>query len=487
MSRRTQFRLVVALTIVWAVWAAWSLIGRATPYQLRILDDQGIPVASAVVDVGGSQVGTSGDDGVVQMEWNRSSQVLGVSAPGHVPRTVSIADRPDELFEVVLKARVLRGRVLDREGEPVQEAIVTAGRAQGISDEDGHFTVRGAEPGVITVDRPAWIPATFEWDGGAGEAMVEIEPFVVRAVHINGEAVRDRFEEFIDMAQQTELNALMVDLKDETGLVWYDTEHPVAIEVGADYAAYDLEAVIERAHAEGLYVIGRLVAFQDPTAAVRKPEMAVIDGNTNAPFGSNDQYFLDPTDAAARQYTLELAVEACSAGLDELQFDYVRFPDVRPESVIFDGGVTADVRISTINGFLTQAVETLHPLGCAVAADVFGFTTKAVDDGAIGQHWEHITTIVDVASPMVYPSHYATGWYGFDNPNDHPAEMVQNALQDGMERLSRKLVIRPWLQDFGYTPEQVRAQIQVAEEFGLGWMLWNARSNVSTAALGPPE
>lgn len=487
MSRRTQFRLLVALTIVWAVWATWSLIGRATPYQLRVLDDQGVPVASAVIDVGGRQVGTSADDGIVEMEWNRSSTVLSISAPGHISRTVTIADRPDDLFEVVLKARVLRGTVVDSEGAPVPGAVVTAGPAQGSSDAEGHFNLRGAEPGVVTVDRPAWIPATFEWDGGGGEATVELEPFLARAVHINGEAVRDRFDEFLQMARNTELNAVMIDLKDETGLVWYDSSHPVAEEVGADYAAYDLETVVDKAHAEDLYVIGRLVAFQDPTAAVKKPEMAVIDSATGSPFAHNDQYFLDPTDPAARQYALELAVEACSAGIDELQFDYVRFPDRRPESVVFDGGVTQDVRVSTINGFLSDAVEALHPLGCAVAADVFGFTTHAVDDGAIGQNWEQVTSVVDVASPMVYPSHYGTGWYGFDNPNDHPAEMVQNALQDGMERLPRKIVVRPWLQDFGYTPDQVRAQIETAEQFGLGWMLWNARSVVTTDALGPPE
>ena len=486
-SRRTQFRLLVALTIVWAVWAAWSLIGRATPYQLRILDDQGVPVAAAVIDVGGSQVGTSGEDGVVEMEWGRSSTVLDVSAPGHVSRNVTIGDRPAELFEVVLKARVLRGLVVDTEDAPVPDAVITAGRAQGRSDDDGHFNVRGAEPGEVTVDRPAWVPASFEWDGGAGEATVELEPLVIRAVHIGGEAVRDRFDEFIQMAKSTELNAVMIDLKDETGLVWYDTTNPVAIEVGADYGVYDLQAVVDQAHAEGLYIIGRLVAFQDPTAAIRKPSMSVLDTATDAPFSHNNQYFLDPTDPEARQYALELAVEACATGLDELQFDYVRFPDVRPESVVFDGGVTADVRTSTIIGFLSEAVETLHPVGCAVAADVFGFTTAAVDDGAIGQNWEQVTSVVDVVSPMVYPSHYATGWYGFDRPNDHPADMVRNALQDGMERLLRKVVVRPWLQDFGYTPDQVRAQIESAEEFGLGWMLWNARSLVTTEALRPPE
>jgi hypothetical protein len=145
------------------------------------------------------------------------------------------------------------------------------------------------------------------------------------------------------------------------------------------------------------------------------------------------------------------------------------------------------VRMNTINGFLTDAVATLHPLGCAVAADVFGFTTTAVDDGAIGQKWEDVTAVVDVASPMLYPSHYGSGWFDFDNPNDHPADVVRNALEDGMERLARKVVVRPWLQDFGYTPDQVRAQIEIAESFGLGWMLWNARSEVTTDALGPPE
>ena len=174
-------------------------------------------------------------------------------------------------------------------------------------------------------------------------------------------------------------------------------------------------------------------------------------------------------------------------GVDEIQFDYVRFPDQRSETTVFDGGSTEDVRISTIVTFLEEAVALLHPMGCAVGADVFGFTTRAEDDGGIGQRWPDILQIVDVASPMVYPSHYDTGWYGFDIPNDHPGQMVTNALEDGMARMPRNVVIRPWLQDFGYTTDQVRAQIESAEQYGLGWMLWNAASNVTTDALRPAE
>ena len=137
----------------------------------------------------------------------------------------------------------------------------------------------------------------------------------------------------------------------------------------------------------------------------------------------------------------------------------------------------------TIRDFLATAVAELHPLGCAVAADIFGFLTKAVDDGGIGQQWEEITSVIDVASPMLYPSHYASGWYGFQRPVDHPAALVANALDDGLGRLARQIVVRPWLQDFGYDAGQVRAQIEEANSRSLGWMLWNAQSNVTVDAL----
>jgi hypothetical protein len=211
--------------------------------------------------------------------------------------------------------------------------------------------------------------------------------------------------------------------------------------------------------------------------------MAVWDSSTNTAFESRGQFFLDPTDPEARQYGLDLAVEVCASGIDEIQFDYVRFPDALTSDAVLDQGTSDEVRVPTINGFLTQAVDQLHPMGCAVAADIFGFLTTAGDDGYIGQQWEEVAMIVDVVSPMVYPSHYSTGWYEFENPNEHPGPMVRNALSDGIKRLPRNVVVRPWLQDFGYNPAQVRAQIDSAEEFGLGWMLWNSASEVTTSAL----
>lgn len=490
MTRRTQFRLLVALTIVWAVWAGWSLLGQATPYTLRVLDDVGDPVAGAVVDSEGSQIGSSDELGLVEMEWTRSTRVLEVSAPGHILQTVNIAEEPEGTVDVVLKARVLRGKVVDESGSPLRSAVITAGSASGTTDAEGHFNIRGAEAGQVSVTRPAWVAVDFHWDGTAGDALVEMVPFTARAVHLTGEAVASELDSFVDMAMQTELNALMVDLKDEAGFVWYASANPTALEVGAVRAAYDLEEVAAIAEQNGLYLIGRLVIFNDPIAALAKPSIAVWDSATQAPLETNGQRFLDPTDPEARAYALELAEEVCRLGVDEVQFDYVRFPDKRPESSVFDGGsVVPELRRATISGFLSEAVELLHPLGCAVAADVFGYiTTPSNDfpDGGVGQNWEEVTALVDVVSPMVYPSHYDPGFFtGIEDPNAQPGAMVDRALRDGFARISSNVIVRPWLQDFGYTETKVREQIEVAESHDLGWMLWNAKSEVTVSALDP--
>ncbi|HZD21929.1 MAG TPA: putative glycoside hydrolase [Acidimicrobiia bacterium] len=488
-ARRTLFRLLVAFTLVWIGWAGWSLIGRSDSYRLRVLDDLGSPIAGAVIDSNGSQLGITGANGTVELVWTRSRRILEVSAPGHVSRTTTVNEAPESNLDVVLRARVLRGRVVDSEGVGLEGALVVAGSATGLSDSQGVFQVRGAEEGTVEVERPAWLPATFEWDeAGPGEQTVELEPFTARAVHIGGELAVADLDSYVDMAMDTELNALMIDIKDETGHVFYDTNVSTAIDADAVPAeTFDLTDTVTHAHDLGLYVIARIVVFNDPLVAQSRSDLAVWDSATDAPYEANGQFFLDPTDRAARQYGIDLGVEACELGVDEIQFDYVRFPDDRRESATFDGGVSPEVRKSAISGFLNEAVNMLRPKGCAVAADIFGYLTTATNDGGIGQRWEEVAGIVDVISPMLYPSHYDANWYGFPDPDDYPAEMIDEALADGMRRLTRKPVIRPWLQDFDYQAADVRAEIAATEEYGLGWMLWNSESKVTVDALEPAE
>jgi hypothetical protein len=288
----------------------------------------------------------------------------------------------------------------------------------------------------------------------------------------------------LDLKSTTELNGVMLDLKDEYGLIYYDTEgggrrggerRVPAVRPGARSSATSTS--------DDLYLIGRIVAFQDPQAAHRIPDIAAWDTATGGPYGKAGQWFLDPTDPRARGYALSLAVEACQLGVDEIQFDYVRYPDGLPDTWCSTAG-DPETRVATIESFLLEAREVLHPLGCAVAGDIFGFITTARDDGGIGQQWEVVADALDVVSPMLYPSHYSADWYGFAARSIIPARWLPGAagrhLQAGAGsdhpavaaglRLHRRA---------GARPDRLRPS------FGLGWMLWNAFSNVSVDALDP--
>lgn len=491
MTRQKQLRLLLFTTIAWLSIAAWYMVGGNGAIALNVVDEEGLPVAGAIIATADTELARTDAAGSAEISWSRSDDELVVDAPGYATRTVSVTEPSEEPVTVRLDSQILRGVVRDVEGRPVPGVYVASGYGEAVSGDDGRFLVRLAEPGQVEVFRPAWQPADYTWDGSPGETTIVIEPRVVKAVHIAGDVPTDpqRWQYQLDLADQTELNGAMLDLKDEDGLIFYDSQVEIARESGSVRAEWDLAEVVSELDQRGLYVIGRLVTFQDPRAANVFSDMAVFDSNTGRPYQKAGQYFLDPSDTDARRYALDLALEACMAGVDEIQFDYIRFPDGFPNHVVFDAGTgtvmrdNQDMRISTIESFMLEARETLHPHGCAVAADIFGFITTAQDDGGIGQKWSSVTDALDVVSPMVYPALYGRDWYGYERPFDHPGAIVDNALSDGIERLDSGAVIRPWLQDWAYTDEQVRAQIDSAEKHGLGWMLWNPFSNVSTGAL----
>jgi len=487
-SRRRQLRLLLLVTLLWAGLAGWRVAAGSADVPVLVVDEDGDPVVGAEVYADGDSLGVTDETGAVLLEWRPPGTRLSLEVPGYLPRTMPIRVRPEGPVRFRVQARMLRGEARDPEGRPVGAVRITSGGLSTTTDDDGRFVLRRAEPGPVDVWRPAWENTAIEWDGGPGFQQIRLVPLVVKAVHIGGDMLADpaRRAQYLRMAETTELNALMIDLKDDDGLVWYDSQVATAVELGTvAREPYRLDQVVREADAAGLYVVGRIVTFQDPIAARRAPEMAVWDTARGAPYRKGGQWFLDPTDPAAQDYALQIAREACTRGVDEIQFDYVRYPDGFGPSTVFDQGSDPQTRVRTIVGFLQRARDQLHPLGCAVAADVFGFTTTARDDGGIGQLWPEVAKVVDVISPMLYPSHYGRGWFGFDNPNDYPGEVVYQALVDGVERLGSGTVVRPWLQDFGYDPSQVREQIDSAEEFGFGWMLWNALSKVTMEALRP--
>ena len=204
----------------------------------------------------------------------------------------------------------------------------------------------GSCPDEVVVSKPGWEQTSIEWAGRADQIELSLEPFMARGLHIGGWVVaQDRWESLLDLADRTEINTMVVDVKDESGMVFHMSDVPVARRIGARRTDYDAAELAQVMEDRDIYLVGRVVAFQDPVAAQAIPDMAVMDRATGEPFTKNGQWFLDPTDRAAQKYAIDIAVEACRAGFDEIQFDYVRFPDGYPDSARFDGPTGEEGRV----------------------------------------------------------------------------------------------------------------------------------------------
>lgn len=372
----------------------------------------------------------------------------------------------------------LSGRVTTPSGEPLPGAIVTApGGATIAVDSDGRFHLEGVSAGEVVVERPAWLPTTFVFTGEPPEP-VSLEPRIVRGLRVSRYVAMEpeEFAALVELAATTVVNTLVFDTKDETGEVLYETSVEEAHDLGAVKPMYDPTEALAAAKAEGLYTITRIVTFEDRIKSGLDAE-AKLAG-----------WWIDPMNETNWEYPLALAVEACGLGFDEIQFDYVRFPTGRAAAAASaKRSLTQDERVGAIASFLARARETLHPLGCAVSADIFGIVLSSPTDEGIGQRPEELSQVVDALSPMIYPSHYSPGWLGFTEPNDHPGPVVSGALDDGSPRFEGPALMRPWLQAFYYSAAQIRTEIEVAEARGFGWILWNAAGSYPRSALTEEE
>lgn len=298
-----------------------------------------------------------------------------------------------------------------------------------------------------------------------------------------------RFHELVSLADRTEINAFVVDVKDDTGYLTYRSEVATAVQIGANaqLRARDTRERLRIMQEHGIYPIARIVVAKDPLLAAHKPSWAVqhVDGGL-----WRDRLnfaWVDAFNDSVWVYASQLAAEAVRMGFAEVQYDYVRFPDEpdsRLASAVFQGRRTGETKRQGVNRNLRLLGDRTRKLGVPFTIDVFGLTTTAVSDLGIGQVWEDLVTTADVVLPMVYPSHYVRGSYRIPYPNSEPYMVIRRALQDALRRsqpLGKSAEIRPYLQAFslgqpGYTPFHVREQIRAAEELGLrSWVLWNPR------------
>jgi hypothetical protein len=338
-------------------------------------------------------------------------------------------------------------------------------------------------------------------------------PDSLRALYVNGWAAggRTRMRELIQIADETEINAFVIDIKESDTYLTHDsTGIALAKEIGADTMPRSkwLPELMDSLRAHRIYPIARIVVFKDRMLAEKKPELAIRHTNGSIWLDQKGKPWVNPYHRTVWDYNIAIAREALDMGFAEIQWDYVRFPDVtaaRRATMAFpgSGGKSRDDNIAEFIRYSRQQLAEYH---VPVTADVFGLVTHLEGDVGIGQNWEKVITAADAVLPMVYPSHYFGGVYGFSQPNAHPYEMVRISMQDAVERTravqqrgQKTGEIVPWLQAFTadylhdgitYGASHVRQQIAAAYDAGLkSWVLWNPGSkyDVYRAALRPAD
>jgi hypothetical protein len=392
--------------------------------------------------------------------------------------------------------QIVSGSVVDATtGEPIVGATVTLAGHATQTDEQGAFSASG-NGDVVGVRAPGYRRANLAArDLPGAVAEIRLEPFAPKALYLSyyGIATSSLRAPALRLIADTELNALVIDVKGDRGRISYRSSVPLAAQVGAEDSVEiaDPKALLADLRAQEIYLIARIVAFKDDRLARTRPDLAV-KGSGGALWRDREGLaWGDPFQREVRDYNIDLAVEAASHGFDEVQFDYVRFPDAK--GLLFAGPSTSKARAQAIDEFLAEARRRLVPHNVFLSADVFGYVCWNRGDTGIGQMLETLAPQLDFLSPMLYPSSFQFGIPGYRNPVQHPYEIVYLSLAQATARTglpgSR---FRPWLQafrDYAYDRRpfgaaEIRAQIRAAEAAGSnGWMLWNPHNTYSAEGL----
>ncbi|MBP6854958.1 MAG: sugar fermentation stimulation protein [Candidatus Pacebacteria bacterium] len=322
-------------------------------------------------------------------------------------------------------------------------------------------------------------------------------PEVVKGLYMSSwvAGTTDFRDSMIEIIDTTEVNAVVIDVKDSTGRISFATNDPYLTEIGAsENRIRDVDGLIELLHSKGIYVIARIAVFQDPYLVKEWPSEAVKKSSDKSiAWGDRKgMHWIDAGSTKVWDYNVAVGKEAYNRGFDELNFDYIRFPsDGNMKDIYYpvsEGLVKADV----MRSFFEHLNSSFEEEGIPISADIFGMTTTNTDDLNIGQILEDAVRNFDYVSPMVYPSHYPATWNGFANPAANPYEVIKLSMQGAVDRtiaIGEDInKLRPWLQDFNmgatYTPSMVREQIDATEDLGIdSWLLWDPANTYTKAAL----
>jgi len=327
----------------------------------------------------------------------------------------------------------------------------------------------------------------------------------IKGIYVSGyvAGLSSRMDDLLKLSDETEVNAFVINVKNDSGLVCFNMDHPEAEEVGARRKVIpDIDVLMNRLYEHNVYPIARIVAFKDPYLASNKSAYAIKNKD-----GSLWKYkglpWLNPYNKDVWKYVVDVAKEAAKVGFKEIQFDYIRFEATRQLKNADFGETNGLTREEIILEFIDYAMKELEPFGVKVSADVFGIIINSeIDAKTIGQDYIEMAKRLDVICPMVYPSHYGRGFFGIPagkHSDLYPYETIFGSMEDSNEELAviegEKAIVRPWLQAFTasylgkgnymvYGKEAIRAQIDATYDAGLSeWILWNAGINYNEKAF----
>ncbi|MCI5050907.1 MAG: putative glycoside hydrolase [Candidatus Pacebacteria bacterium] len=320
-------------------------------------------------------------------------------------------------------------------------------------------------------------------------------PDAVRSIYISSwvassPSIRARL---IDFVEDSEINSVTIDIKDSTGVISYPVSHATITQYyNAGSRVRDIEEFIDELHEKNIYVIGRLTAFQDPALATKHPEFAFkrID-NGGVWTDRKGLAFINPKNKEVWNYLRDIGIDAYNKGFDEINFDYIRYPSDGNISNINYELPEGKMRPEVLHEFYQYLDDEFGKRNIPISADIFGLTTTATDDIGIGQIFEDFMPYFDAVAPMVYPSHYSRGFFGYDNPDAYPYEVIYASMNSAIERVQAigedPQKLRPWIQDFSlginYGEEEVRAQIKATYDLGLdSYMVWDPKNRYTKEA-----
>ncbi|MBE9914351.1 putative glycoside hydrolase [Paenibacillus donghaensis] len=321
----------------------------------------------------------------------------------------------------------------------------------------------------------------------------------VKGVYVTAySAGGSRMQQLLDLVDKTDLNAMVIDIKDDAGYITYKTDNPDLIKKGHPQPFIrDINGLMDRLKQHQVYPIARIVVFKDTVLAKKRPDLSFVNSDGTIWKNGKGDSFVNPFSKEVWDYNVEIAKEAAKLGFKEIQFDYVRFPEgfeKRADSLkYFKNGKS---RVDAVAEFVQYARKQLAPLGIRVSVDIFGYAASVPAAEGIGQDFNKISENVDVISPMIYPSHYTQGWFGSKDPDKEPYRTIKGSITDTFKKLDpladQKPIVRPWIQDFTaswlgsghyikYGKSQVEEQIRALKDMHVDeYLLWNATNRYSS-------